>query len=752
MPNQNDEWSQYEVKPSAKTANAPAPKKDEWNQYEVAPQESAPKLDLAPTPGKGTYRMSNSQSPGSWDTSKEVPVSYDKVKSALDAGYKLHADDTPRYQKDSTHEGQGPTIWEKAKTFATRATEPIPDRQLEWNQPGGRTAGGLVRSLPAALTNVGNMVPNAINATARGVAGLTQLPAQAAEVVEQISQGDPRGVEALIDMTPMGIGVNLCKTYQSDVQVLGPNAALSNLAGNVATLYAAGKIGGKLMETGGRVADSAKGLAPRAARTLTGTGPDVAVDLAKKTEKANALKERKTVALNTRRAEVDAGRAEKVKAANDAAIKAHDAADKKLRDAHVKHQAEKAEVENINKAAAAIPDARAGLESHAKDLTEQADVRIEKARHDALEEGNTKYNTVNEQLNPLASNQGFLQSATLDASEKIKGSNTSVPILKDMERLIKTGDVVNYETLQGYYSELGREIVKGTLPGDVYHALDTLHESIGNEMQRIADSQGLGTELKSAREYWRRMKQTFGDTSDAISDRAGRELKDNNPDYIGEQISEYRQRLLGSFDPQIPNLLKTAAKALERLGKLPTEESARKMIAKIPRPPEATVVPPPGTKPVPAPRAPLLAEKKTISAEDLTQANRESLAEREKLARTGHSPLLTSISVFDAIRNGMEGNWAGVGRDVAARGLYEVGKQGFAAVLRNPSVIEFLSKPTAEQIAKIPPDLRGPNLKALLDEAKGKGIKVDPRLYVVAAASASQLAPRKNATDEWAGQ
>jgi hypothetical protein len=321
-----------------------------------------------------------------------------------------------------------------------------------------------------------------------------------------------------------------------------------------------------------------------------------------------------------------------------------------------------------------------------------------------------------------------------------------------MERLIKTGDVVNYETLQGYYSELGREIVKGTLPGDVYHALDTLHESIGNEMQRIADSQGLGTELKSAREYWRRMKQTFGDTSDAISDRAGRELKDNNPDYIGEQISEYRQRLLGSFDPQIPNLLKTAAKALERLGKLPTEESARKMIAKIPRPPETTVVPPPGTKPVPAPRDPLLAEKKTISAEDLTQANRESLAKREKLARTGHSPLLTSISVFYAIRNGMEGNWAGVGRDVAARGLYEVGKQGFAAVLRNPSVIEFLSKPTAEQIAKIPPDLRGPNLKALLDEAKGKGIKVDPRLYVVAAASASQLAPRKNATDEWAGQ
>ena len=200
-------------------------------------------------------------------------------------------------------------------------------------------------------------------------------------------------------------------------------------------------------------------------------------------------------------------------------------------------------------------------------MTEQADVRIEKARHDALAEGNEKYSTVNEQLNPLNSKERFLDNAVLDASEKIKGSDTSVPILNDMEKRIKTGDAVTYENLQGYYSELGREIVKGTLPGDVYKALDTLHESIGDEMQRIADSQGLGTELKSAREYWRRMKQTFGDTSDAISDRAGKELKDKNPDYVGGQISEYRQRLLGSFDPQIPTLLESAAKARERLGK-----------------------------------------------------------------------------------------------------------------------------------------------------------------------------------------
>jgi hypothetical protein len=523
--------------------------------------------------------------------------------------------------------------------------------------------------------------------------------------------------------------------------------AAGTAVGNLA-LAAAPKVAAKTVELAPRVSG-------KLTHALTDTGPDVAKGLAEKTEKANTAKEGKVATLNTRRAEVDAERITKANAANDAALKEHEKtvaeADKKLRDAHVKHQAEKAEVENTNKAAAAIPDARTGLETYAKDLTEQADVRIEKARHDALVEGNGKYSTVNEQLNPLKATPKFLGNSLLDASEKIKGSNTSVPILKDMETRLKTGGVVTYENLQGYYSELGREIVKGTLPGDVYHALDTLHETIGNEMQRIADSQGLGTELKSAREYWRRMKQTFGDTSDVISDRAGKELKDKNPDYIGGQVSEYRQRLLGSFDPQIPNLLESAAKARERLGKLPSEESARKMIAEVPRAPEAAEVPPPATKPVPDPRQPLPFEKKTISAEDLTKANRESLAAKEKHARTGYSPLVTSISIFDAMRNAMEGNWKRVGMDVAARGAYEVGKQGFAAVLRNKSVIDFLSKPTAEQIAQIPADLRGPSLKALMDTAKGQGIKVDPRLYVVAALGASQLAPRKNPTDEWAG-
>jgi len=52
------------------------------------------------TNGEGLYRMSNSQSVGAWDTSKEAKVPFSKVEDAIKAGYKLHFDDAPRYQKD----------------------------------------------------------------------------------------------------------------------------------------------------------------------------------------------------------------------------------------------------------------------------------------------------------------------------------------------------------------------------------------------------------------------------------------------------------------------------------------------------------------------------------------------------------------------------------------------------------------------------------------------------------------------------
>ena len=552
----------------------------------------------------------------------------------------------------------------------------------------------------------------------------------------------------------------------------------------------------------GPVAAKLKGMVANAkdaaVRGATGTGPKVVADYVVKTARDNeraikeagektAVKQERVDEINKRRAEADAEKAKKVaeqnkaaeerfkgikerrsaahkariekaKSANDAALKAHDdevaAADKKMRDAHIKYLAEKSEIERANQEAGAVPRANEETSALVKDRTEEMDVRVENARHDALREGNEKYNTVNEQLNPLREKPGTLQTALLNASEKIKGSDTSVPILNDMERFVKENEPATYEKLQGYYSELGRELVKGTLPGDVYQALDTLHESIGNEMQRIADSQGLGTELKSAREYWRRMKQTFGKSTDTINNRAGEEVNTTNPDYIKQQKREYRLRLLGSFDPAIPKL---AAEIDEATGKL--KAKASETVKPVPSAPESIVVNPPATKPVPEPRQPIQAPQpkpvpeprqplsvkpvqadvKVVTPETLTQVKADAAI--DKALSVQHSPghIATVFLALDAIRRVFNGDVVGLGKDVAARGVYALGKNAYAKILMNPKVINAVSNLTAEDVAQAMrlPESQRSGFVEVVRQANEQGIKVDPKVLALIGASAA---------------
>src|SRR5271157_2822490 len=76
--------------------------------------------------GEGTYRMSQA-APGGWGEVPEVNVPYGNVQSALSAGYRIHPDETARYQKDVAHPGQGPTFLEKAKAAIERGLEPNPN-------------------------------------------------------------------------------------------------------------------------------------------------------------------------------------------------------------------------------------------------------------------------------------------------------------------------------------------------------------------------------------------------------------------------------------------------------------------------------------------------------------------------------------------------------------------------------------------------------------------------------------------------
>ena len=193
--------------------------------------------------GYGTYRMlpTSLGQQGVTDASKEIKVPYNRVQDAITAGYDFHPDDKAVYEKDSTHEGQGPTFAEKTKSFFGAATAPIPDTPITPFDPK-HPISSVWQGLNDAALNVEKMPVNTVNATARAGVGLAGMPAQVVETIYLIGKGDNQGMENLIDMTPPGIGKSLWESYQNDANTLGPTAALSNLTGNLTAMYAAGKI------------------------------------------------------------------------------------------------------------------------------------------------------------------------------------------------------------------------------------------------------------------------------------------------------------------------------------------------------------------------------------------------------------------------------------------------------------------------------------------------------------------------------
>jgi hypothetical protein len=600
---------------------------------------------------------------------------------------------------------------------------------------------------------------------------------------------------------------NVPNPIQTAYEQVAPGGlkAVGNVAPTVGQIIAGGALGEALPA----IASDVKTGVPKVARTLGGAGKNTARQLVEDVTNSNAKAE----------ADAQAANAEAVQKHSDAVHKAIDDANKEYQKASEKHalavQGEVGEAQGeyakatqkhadavqdaVNKARAqyeedlaknlkerqkvqkqneqAVADFQAKSAQEAKIAPTQAkldqatsDLRagIETARNNALKKGNEKYSAVNQALDPYEADPEKIRVGLADATESISGDKMP-PIIKDLtDRLegpVKGMEPMTYDELQGYYSKLGQQISTGTIrDGEVFHAYDVMHEAIGDEMQRIANEHGLGKQLQDARNYWRRMKQTFGKPYSA-TDAATAALKGINPDFLTMDTQANRLRLLGSFDSRLPGLAQHVQNLQAGLDALPKPTPARvltKNLAEATKAPPAlpsapdlsrletpsrpivtdirslefqTPPRPPNLSNLPeAPDRPATVEPQTnvITPESLEQANRESIAAREKKARTGYSPLLTAVSMFDALRNAIGGNWTAVGRDLAARGAYEAGKQGYAALLRNPTVVDFLSKPTAEQIAQIPPELRGPGLQPILDAAKKQGVKVDPRIYAIA--------------------
>lgn len=434
--------------------------------------------------------------------------------------------------------------------------------------------------------------------------------------------------------------------------------------------------------------------------------------------------------------------------------------------------------------------------------------QIETARNNALKEGNSKYTAVNEKLNPMPADMEAIHGLYYEAAESIGEAQAEPALLKRLGTSLQNSGELTYRDLQSLYSELGKELSKGSLPGTTYHAYDLLHEGIGKDMQRIADAQGQGAQLTAARNYWRRMKQAFGKPYNP-TDAANVTLeKATGQGAVEEQAN--RVRLLGSFDPSIPQTVEhigNIRKGLEALPNTTSEQArlrglvdARKPLGPAPRRPEAIPNPEPTlTKEVSPParveipdrpeqvqpkmpkqpeRVPVpdrpgtveakmpdpyervappdrpkeilpgpkrLAVPKKIGPQEVQAAKAESLQKRTDLVRHKALWIAAGPPIY-ALVDLLRGEIPNVGKVAGVSA--GIGTLGIAIdrVMENPKVVDFLTKATERDVAAIPEDLRG-DFPQIVQQAQKRGIKVSPALLAVPAA----LAPRQHPTDAWQG-
>lgn len=477
-----------------------------------------------------------------------------------------------------------------------------------------------------------------------------------------------------------------------------PLETAESMVGQAGAMGAAGEASGGVA----RVVPPAfrKGL-----ETITKTTPKETAELVKKTQEENAAStataaEKNAVQAAKRTQQVQQ-HFEKTQAAKEANEVSQNARDRKI--------AIERGVEHLD------PEIKSELESTEKRINAEANKKYTDLRSVLKDEQADPYQAVDEEGHVKGNPVSMVEHLYDVANEPLRGTETETPIIKSLGKRTENGEVdLTYNDLQGYREEVGRELRKGSLPPDVFTAYKRLLTGIDDAMDQIAARKGLKPQQDAARAYYRQYAETFIDRDSPVrkaidATERGQTIKQfGGKDQTGvEQIAKY--------DPALARRINTIRGY---------QSEARGIRPSTAPPKEALPLPPKPT--------PIIAKVSDIGPEDVRAAKTESLTKRAEAIRNKGGGWANTFVILDAIRNAIHGNMAGIGSDLAVRGIFGVGKQGIANLLERPEVVKFLTEPTAKDIAQIPPELRrdfGPIAKA----AQARGIKVSPKLLALSA-------------------
>lgn len=365
------------------------------------------------------------------------------------------------------------------------------------------------------------------------------------------------------------------------------------------------------------------------------------------------------------------------------------------------------------------------------------------------------------------------------------GGTTMVPKGHPIYEVLKSQGAgappVTFGDLQGYYTETGAELAKGTLPGDVYLATKELHNAIGDMMQEMASGAGAGKEFWDSRVFYRNYMDTFheptGPSGSGSPVAQGLLAKDPAVavDKFAGDAGDRGIATLRRYSDSLANLAQNVRRTAQEKITVPARKSAASIPApevkpvpagaNLPLPPVIPDAPIPATVPAganlplpgvvelpPAARAsnlplpPVLPEaetvpvelkpRQTISAPDRVAARRAAYDSRlNKIESRGY--WAATWPLFQAAR----ALWGGHIPSIPTMGLESAGMlatiKATTHILQYPPLRQFLEQARPEDLASIPPDLRG-DLPGLVNLAQRQGIKVAPALVAATAGAARQ--------------
>lgn len=350
-----------------------------------------------------------------------------------------------------------------------------------------------------------------------------------------------------------------------------------------------------------------------------------------------------------------------------------------------------------------------------------------------------------------------------DGKARIPKGHPLYDILKEGQS--EASSPPTWKDLQGYYTELGRSLSNGNLPGDVYQALRSLQDDIASQMQKMADSRGVGARWKQARAQYRDYMQTFREMSgpNHSGSPIAQSLAAKDPAYAVKPLTaeETAQRVrndLSRFDPPVNGQggagklydnFRAANREFDSLGKpikvpetpvapKPKEMPAAPALQARPEPPKVAAVKPPERVELPNRPPEVTATQdptKKIGEAEVRYAKEKALDKRvEHVEHRGG--WLATWPVLYVLRDIARGEAPNIGAAAAESGATLAAVNAAARILRNPKVVEFLTRATARDIAQIPPDLRG-DFPSIIKAAQKQGIEISPALLKAIGATAA---------------